>query len=111
MDVERWLQSIPKGALDKWEAFDAVEPIGENWLQTAKIVTAIEKLIGIEYARAQVKRDEVKQNDIMPIRYRRPKRKKPKEQLIDPAIAAKQLAAAFGLKGVVEKHGNNDQPG
>jgi hypothetical protein len=44
----------------------------------------------------------------MPIRYRRPKRSKPKAKPIDPTVAAKQLAAAFGLKGGSQKHGNNN---
>jgi hypothetical protein len=105
-----WVKTLPRGTLDQWAAFDAVEPIGEQWLQTAKIVTAIEKLVHIKYMQAGVDAKAPSQNDAMPSRYQRPKVKKPKAKPADSANAFGRIAAAFGFKKVAD-NGNNNQSG
>jgi hypothetical protein len=96
---------MPKGALDQWVAFDSVEPIGEEWRQTAETNFLLRQLIGIQMAKAGVKSDQFTVNDCMPARYDRPKRKvaKPKS---DTNQMFKSLIGAFGLSKVA--NGNND---
>lgn len=89
VDVQAWLRSLPRGALNFWEAFDSVEPIGEQWSQTAMLAWAstIENF-----------RDPKEPDDFMPPRYRRKKRR---VEMPDPAQAAGQfssLVGAFGFK-------------
>jgi hypothetical protein len=90
-----WMKSLPSGALNQWIAFDSIEPIGEEWEQTASIVHAINLPL---YARAGQEMPDVV--DFMPMRYRRPKRSA-KAVLKQAAKASTQMAgqvkAMFGL--------------
>lgn len=90
-----WMQSLPSGALDQWIAFDSIEPIGEEWEQTASIVHAINLPL---FAKAGQAMPEVA--DFMPSRYKRPKRSA-KTMLKQAAKASTQIAgqvkAMFGL--------------
>jgi hypothetical protein len=90
-----WMKSLPSGALDQWIAFDSIEPIGEEWEQTASIVHAINLPL---FARAGQAMPEVA--DFMPSRYKRPKRSA-KSMLMQAAKASTQIAgqvkAMFGL--------------
>jgi hypothetical protein len=90
-----WTKSLPSGALDQWIAFDYIEPIGEEWEQTASIVHAINLPL---FARAGQAMPEVA--DFMPTRYKRPKRSA-KTMLKQAAKASTQIAgqvkAMFGL--------------
>jgi hypothetical protein len=90
-----WMKSLPSGVLNQWIAFDSIEPIGEEWEQTASIVHAINLPL---YARAGQEMPEVA--DFMPTRYRRPKRSA-KTMLKQAAKASTQIAgqvkAMFGL--------------
>lgn len=71
LDVQAWLASLPAGALDFWMAFDQLQPIGDEWFQTALI--AQQSSFGA-FAQAGVAIPEVE--NFMPARYR-PKKKKP----------------------------------
>ena len=64
-----WLASIPAGKLNQWMAWETVEPMGEQWQQTAKILEAL--LLPI-YARCGS--DAPSADDLMPERFRRPKK-------------------------------------
>jgi hypothetical protein len=90
-----WMRSLPSGTLDRWIAFDSIEPIGEEWEQTASIVHAINLPL---FARAGQAMPEVA--DFMPSRYKRPKRSA-KSMLKQAAKASTQIAgqvkAMFGL--------------
>jgi hypothetical protein len=90
-----WIKSLPSGALNQWIAFDSIEPIGEEWKQTASIVHAINLPL---YARAGQEMPDVA--DFMPSRYRRPK-SSAKTILKQAAKASTQMAgqvkAMFGL--------------
>lgn len=103
------MKTLPRGALDQWLAFDSVEPIGEQWAQTAKLASLLSQSIGLQMATAGVKSECVTEADCMPARYHRkatPKvTKKQREQ--SQKQQAAQLAAHFGLQKVVD--GNNNQ--
>jgi len=66
--------------LSFWEAFDRVEPIGDEWEQTAMIC---EKIVFELYA--QAKMDPPSWEDLMPPRYKRTRK---------PIVPTKQQAAA-----------------
>jgi hypothetical protein len=70
LDVEAWLSSLPQGALDFWMAFDQVNPIGDEWFQTALIAQNASLQT---YAQAGVDVPEV--DDFMPARYKRRKKR------------------------------------
>ncbi len=82
VDVHSWLEKLPDGALTFWEAFDRVEPIGDEWEQTAMIM---EKLLVKLYA--QAKMDPPSWQDLMPPRYKRVRK--------PTAITKQQSAASF----------------
>lgn len=71
LDVEAWLQSLPGGALDFWMAFDQLQPIGDEWFQTALV--AQQASFGA-FAQAGVDIPEVE--SFMPARYK-PRKRKP----------------------------------
>ena len=70
LDVQAWLHSLPGGALDFWMAFDQLQPIGDEWFQTALI--AQQSSFGA-FAQAGVDVPEIE--SFMPTRYRPSKRK------------------------------------
>lgn len=91
-----WASSLPSGALNQWLAFDSIEPIGEEWMQTAKILEALYLPI---YARAE--REPPDAADLMPERFQRPRKGIAAE--IRAAIRSSeaignQLKAAMGIK-------------
>lgn len=106
VDVKGWLQSLPRGALDFWAAFDQVEPIGERWAQSAMI--AHQSAFGVY---CQAGKDPPPFEDYMPPRWKRPKKKVE----ITLPTSAEDNAAAFksmlGMVGLskVKKNGGNDQ--
>lgn len=63
VDVRGWLRTLPRGALDFWEAFDMVEPIGEQWSQTAQLTWA---------STLDVFKEPKEPDDFMPPRFIRP---------------------------------------
>jgi hypothetical protein len=98
--------------LKRWEAFDAVEPIGERWLQTAQITTMVERVLeqnALHRGFDKFKPATIESN--MPSRYMReqvtPSNEKQKKPM-QPNIQFHQVAAAFGLSEVVLKHGRID---
>ena len=95
VDVRGWLSSLPRGALDFWEAFDMVEPIGERWRQAAMV--AHQSSLGT-YCNAGQKPPDL--DDFMPARY---KRRKPTVEPVKPATEQfKDMLKIVGLNG------NND---
>lgn len=110
-DVEAWLEKVPSRVLDFWEAFDSVEPIGEQWRQTAETNTLIERLVELRLLEFGSKFEPATVDSNMPARYRREK-KQPATQAVknDPVSEFEKLGAALGLGEVVRKHGNNNQP-
>ncbi len=64
-----WASSLPSGALNQWLAFDSIEPIGEEWMQTAKILEALYLPI---YAKAGHNAPDA--SDLMPDRFTRPRK-------------------------------------
>jgi hypothetical protein len=76
LDVEAWLSSLPAGALDFWMAFDQLQPIGDDWFQTALI--AQQASFGT-FAQAGVDIPEI--DSFMPARYKTVKKKpEPKKE-------------------------------
>lgn len=94
-------------------AFDAVEPIGERWRQTAQLTTMVERLIeqnALHNGCDKFEPTTIENN--MPPRYWRDKASKqtatkPTKQQ-DPNFQFHQVAAALGLSKVVLKHGRID---
>lgn len=64
-----WLAGLPAGKLNQWMAWEQVEPMGETWMQVARVLEAIYLPI---YARAGS--DAPEAADYMPERYRRPRK-------------------------------------
>lgn len=91
------MQQLPANTLNQWIAFDRVEPMGEEWMQTASIIQAMNMPI---YARAGKEMPEAEV--FMPPRYRRPRLRK-SSALFSAADAtgkiAGQVKAMFGFRG------------
>jgi hypothetical protein len=105
-DVDGWLSTLPKGTLDKWLAFDAVEPIGEQRLQHAELLAVLYRLTAVTLAAHGQGMDPIQIEGYMPSRYEpETKPKKPK-----PSEAIPQVASIFGLTEVVKQHGRINQP-
>ena len=107
--MDAWLQTLPRGTLDKWVEFDSIEPIGEQRLQTAEITAILHRLTAYILAGQGIKMAPLNIDGYMPPRYvpevvkTTVKRTKPEDQF-------KQMAAAFGLGKVIEKHGRINKP-
>jgi len=107
-DVEAWMDSVPQRVLDFWQAFDLVEPIGEQWLQTAETNQLIARLVEHEAARLGVEMTPTTIEELMPQRFMREKKTKLKSKAkAVHASTFNSLAAAFGLKEIVD--GRNNQ--
>jgi hypothetical protein len=105
VDVQAWLASLPRGALDFWAAFDQVEPIGERWAQSAMI--AHQSAFGTY---CQAGKEPPDFEDYMPPRWKRPK----KRVEITLPSSSNENQKAFGgiLKSLgleKAKNGRNDQ--
>lgn len=98
--MDAWLRTLPRGTLDKWLAFDSIEPIGEQRLQTAEITAILHRLTAYTLATQGNEMAPIDIDGYMPPRYLpetkpKPKKRKPVEQF-------KQVAASMGLGKVVE---------
>lgn len=91
LDVDQWLTETPARVLDYWEAFDRVEPIGDQWLQTAQICEMLSRGHTVAMAAVGQKLEPKTIEDLMPARWVAPKtRKAPKRGLGLNAMRAKQ---------------------
>ena len=111
--MQGWMEQVPSHVMDFWEAFDAVEPIGEKWIQNAEITTMLSRLIEYTVALKTGKQlDATSVEDNMPARYRRIQ--KPKESQVvekrDERSEFERVAASFGLTEIVKKHGRINKP-
>ena len=80
--------------LNQWLAWEQVEPIGEDWMQTAKILEALYLPIYAKHGS-----DAPEASDLMPDRYRRPRKSVASEimQAIENSEAiANQFKAMMG---------------
>lgn len=109
-DVNGWMDNVSPTVLDFWEAFDAIEPIGEQWRQTATVTTMAARIVEYTAAVAGHKMDPTLVDDAMPARYRPYKRQAIKSQPQDQQTDFNRLASALGLGKVVAKHGRINQP-
>lgn len=99
VDVRGWLKKLPAGTLDFWEAFDAVEPIGEEWRQSAMIAQQ-----SALYAYCKTGNAPPELDDFMPSRFKREKRK-PQLQPMGQGLGT--LKQIVGFKEDTPS-GNND---
>lgn len=77
--------------LDYWEAFDQIEPIGEQWLQTAQICEFLSRGHTVAMAAVGKTLEPKSIEDLMPPRWKPPaKGKAPKKGLGLKAMRAKQ---------------------
>jgi hypothetical protein len=65
-----WVRSLPAGVLNQWIAFDHIDPLGEDWKQTASIIQAIFTPV---FANAGAELPNA--DDFMPEHYLRQKKK------------------------------------
>lgn len=66
-DVYGWLNSQPKEVIDFWEAFDSIEPIGEAWMQSARI--------GMQVSMGQALEPRPTMDDFLPPRFHKDTRR------------------------------------
>lgn len=97
--------------LDFWEAFDAVEPIGEAWMQTAQTQCLLERQIELEAMKIGVPFEPSTFERHMPARYiSEPLPPKPKRTKQTVKTEFESLGASLGLGMVLRNNGNNNQP-
>jgi len=88
-----------------------VEPIGDQWLQTAEINSKLSQIAGLLALQYGTKFDPQSVEDNMPSRYYRPEKRK---QIValqsDEKTEFERVASAFGLAGVVQKYGRSNKP-
>jgi hypothetical protein len=80
-----------------------VEPIGEQWSQTAQLSTLFHQLINVNLASAGVKVQPPEFESYMPGRYMPVEKPKPQQ---DTASMFSTFATMFNMSGVVD--GRND---
>jgi len=102
------MQKLPRGTLDKWLAFDSIEPIGEQRLQTAEITALLHRLTTHTLASYGTEMKPINIDGYMPPRYVPEQPNKPQKRS-KPEDDFQQVAAAFGLGKVIAKHGRNNQ--
>lgn len=88
--------------LDFWIAFDAIEPIGDQWEQTAGIRESLAAIYGILAWQNDRSADVATAMDFMPTRYRRPDKDiepdEPAPAVMDPIEEFKMVGRMFGFK-------------
>ena len=109
VDVNAWLRTLPRGALDKWIEFDSIEPIGEQRLQNAEITAILHRLTAYTLGSHGIEMGPINIDGYMPPRYV-PEVAKKTVAKTKPADQFRQMAAALGLGKVVEKHGRISKP-
>ena len=94
-DPEQWLESVPKRVLALWMAFDAIDPIGNEAVMMAKLLSMTSFLQAAKCSgdeSQQVYRCEL---DFLPPNYvNQPD--EPIEATDDIAAVERQIAARFG---------------
>lgn len=110
-DVEAWLDSVSPRVLDFWQAFDSIEPIGEQWRQTAETNALLSRIVEFQAAKLGMELQKTTIEDCMPQRFKREPQKTitPKKK---PAETNQfnQVAAALGFGKMVAKHGRINKP-
>jgi len=101
--VNAWLRTLPRGTLNKWLEFDAIEPIGEQRLQNAEITAILHRLTAYTLASHGIGMPPINIDGYMPPRYVPEKTVTPKKT--KPADEFNQMASVLRLGKVVEKHG------
>lgn len=98
--MDRWLTETPARVLDYWEAFDHVEPIGEQWLQAAQICEMLSRGHVVAMATVGQTLEPKSIEDFMPARWNQPttKAKAPKKGMGLKAMRAKQERLIDGTK-------------
>lgn len=103
------MEYVSPRVLDFWEAFDAVEPIGEQRLQSARIETMLCRLV--EYTAASmgqaIEPTSVEEN--MPYRYKREQKQNVASKPSDPKAEFTRIASSLGFGKVISKHGRGNQ--
>jgi len=106
--VNAWLRTLPRGTLDKWLEFDAIEPIGEQRLQNAEITAILHILTAYTLASQGREMPPINIDGYMPPRY--VPEAKPKPKKTKPVDQFKAVAGFMGLGKVIEKHGRINKP-
>jgi hypothetical protein len=109
-DVEAWFDDVAPRVLDFWQAFDAVEPIGEQRLQSARIETMLSRVVEYIAATHGHEMEPTTINDCMPYRYKREQSPKATSKPSDPKTEFAQIAASLGFGKVLAQHGRINKP-
>lgn len=90
---------MPKGALKGWEAFDRIEPIGEQWLQTSQISYWVKHIADIQLSKCGGRVNQLKPDDFMPPRFDRPPKTIPKPPTKEESVSMLDaLQVSLGFK-------------
>jgi hypothetical protein len=93
-------------------AFDAVEPIGEAWKQSAQTQCLLERQIELEAMKVGAKFEPSTFERHMPTRYfPEPQLQKTKRTKKTTKTEFESLGATLGLGAVVRANGNNNKSG
>lgn len=73
-DVPKWIDETPPEILDFWTAFDKAEPIGQEWRQTAEVISKLHELLSALAAKLGVEVAVLNWDAFMPPRFVRLKK-------------------------------------
>lgn len=104
------MDSVAPRVLDFWQAFDAVEPIGEQRLQSARIEAMLSRVVEYIAATNGHEMEPTTINDCMPWRYKREPGRQQKTTKADPQAEFKQIASSLGFGKVLAQHGRINKP-
>jgi hypothetical protein len=99
------MDSVAPRVLDFWQAFDAVEPIGEQRLQSARIEAMLSRVVEYIAATNGHEMEPTTINDCMPWRYKRETKQTVTPKPSDPKTEFAQVAASLGFGKVLAQHG------
>jgi hypothetical protein len=105
------METVPKNVLDFWTAFDAVEPIGEIWKQSAQTQCLIERQIELEAMKVGAKFEPSTFERHMPARFMPDPQPKPKRTKRAAMNEFEKLGESLGLGAVIKSHGHNNKSG
>ena len=92
-------------------AFDAVEPIGESWKQSAQTQCLLERQIELEAMKIGAKFEPSTFERHMPARFMPDPKRQPKRTKKIAKTEFETLGASLGLGAVVKANGNNNKSG
>jgi len=101
-DPEAWLDRIDQRTFDIWEAYYQIEPFGDEWNQTASMLSMISGLQSLTAASYGEKMKVVEPLDFMPgdsLSWKRRRKATPKRGgITDGKLQTTYILASFGFR-------------